>query len=270
MPHLRAGQALGARLVDEEDALAARELATSLFFPGPASMQQDVFLFTQAFGFSSQSSCPALDAMGRCQVHDDRKPAVCSAVPLEPTWPDRLQGDMLAARHGEAAYLGADCITPKRSTLPLVTDGPSVVDAEARAALTRRRADLIAERRYWGERVARLLGPQLLSRPEQLQAIPEDGALTLSMVPVLAALAETSPRCHARTCEYVDAQTRLMERILSEANGTASPSEQAQLQAFLASNRGFGKQLQRGPLARSPVPPELSAAIEHWLELTPA
>jgi hypothetical protein len=252
----------------EEDARASRELAATLFVKGPLGADYDLFLFTQAFSFTSLDRCPALDPSGLCQIHTDRKPAVCSVVPFEAIWPDRLQHVVLSARHGEALYMGADCISTTRSTLPLVVQRHEVIDSGALAALNQRRGDLALERRYWGERVARLLGPQLFDHPDRLRAIPEDGALTLSLVPVLAALAESSALVHARVDRYVTAQIRLMEDMLCaalERKNRADRPETKNLRAFLAANQAFEKQLARGPLAQSRVPLELGHAIESWL-----
>jgi len=273
MRRVRAGDRLpGARSADADDERAWRELASSLFLPGPLTGEHDFFLFTQAFGYASQPSCPALEpASGRCRIHDDNKPVTCSVVPLEATWPDELQGAILAARHAEADFVGADCISPTRTTLPLVTRRREVVSQEARTLLTRRRSDLISERRIWGDRVARLFGPELFARPERLRDIPEDGALTLSIVPVLATLAEVSARSHARIRDYISVQIELIERTLAEAlarKNAADRADTATLRAFLNANRTLDGQLARGPLTSSPVSVEQARSIEQWLSLT--
>ncbi len=272
MRRVRAGDALpGAQRADAEDERAWRELATSLFLPGPSTGGHDFFLFTQAFGYASQPTCPSLEqTSGHCRVHDDRKPVTCSVVPFEATWPNSLQGAILASRHAEAEFVGADCISPTRTTLPLVTRGREVVSEEARALLARRRDDLRAERRFWGERVARLFGAELFARPERVRDIPEDGALTLSIAPVLATLAEASALSHARVRVYIAAQVELIERTLAEAlarKNAADRADTSTLRAFLGANRALDQQLARGPLAASPVSVEQARAIEAWLGL---
>ena len=179
--------------------------------------KSDILLFTHGWHDESGARCPALGADGRCAIHDDRKPLVCSLAPLDALVPDALQPRVLTLRAREAAYFQADCIAPgSRPGLEPLVQKLRVVDPVAQAALARRRAELALEKRHWGAGVFRLLEPELFRKPEAMSKIPLDGFMSLSLAPVLMVLAETSPRCRARCIEYLDAQLALACRVGAE------------------------------------------------------
>jgi hypothetical protein len=177
----------------------------------------DVLLVTHAWHDEAVGRCPALDADGRCAIHADRKPLVCSLAPLDALVPDALQAELLATRAREAAFWAADCIAPgaRPDFVPLVRR-LTVVDPTARDALARRRAELALEKRHWGVGVFRLLEPELFAKPEALAKIPPDGFLSLSIAPVLMVLAEVSAACRARCRDYLAAQLELARKLGAE------------------------------------------------------
>ncbi|HEV8548378.1 MAG TPA: YkgJ family cysteine cluster protein [Polyangiaceae bacterium] len=182
--------------------------------------RSDLLLFTHAWYDEASARCPALDADGRCAIHDDHKPLVCRIAPLDALVPDGLQHQVLERRARDAAYFRADCIAPGlRAGFDPLVRRLEVVDPAAHAALARRRAELALEKRHWGDGVYRLLESELFEKPEELAKIPRGGFMSLSIAPVLMVLAETSARCRARCIAYLDAQLTLARSL-----GAAQPT----------------------------------------------
>ncbi len=220
----------------------------------------DVVLATQAFAASPSEGCPALGHDMRCTIHDDRKPAACRVVPLDARVPDRLQHLVLAERRVEASYLGADCIVPgaRPGAIPL-TRGLAVVDPEAREALARRRRDLAADKRLWGDAVFEMLRRELEGDAGALSRIPPGGTLVLAIAPVLMVLASASPRSRGRCLDYLDAQIAVIEEQIRRGTGAS-----AQLRAFLRTNQAL-----RGVLGRAATrtTPGRENEVEAWMGL---
>ncbi len=183
----------------------------------PLDTSSDVLLFTHAWHDERLGRCPALAADGRCSIHDERKPLVCSLAPLDALLPDAWQHSLLAVRARDMASFGADCIAAgeRPGFVPLVRR-LTVVDPAARSLLERRRAALALEKRHWGTGVFRLLAPELFAKPEALAKIPPDGWLSLSVAPVLMVLAEVSAACRERCAEYLEAQLALAQTLGAE------------------------------------------------------
>ncbi len=231
----------------------------------------DAELFTHAFAFAAAGACPALGGDGRCAIQADRKPLVCSIVPLDATLPDEQQHAVLAMRQTEARFWGADCIRPQPATgFRELTRHLRVVDSGALALLTEQRRQQAAEQLYWGREVARLFGPELLDHPQRVRALPNQGALTVSITPVLSVVAETSSRCRERVADYVSAQTDLMHALIRDAlarRRAADRAETALLRRLLQTALAFADELaQRRPPVRIAAA-EHAVALEAWLEL---
>jgi Fe-S-cluster containining protein len=225
----------------------------------------EVELFTHAFSYTSLAACPALAADRRCTIYDDRKPTVCGVVPLDATLPDSEQHRVLTTRQREARYFGADCI--RRDPAPgfrELTRHLRVVDAESASLLERHRRELADERRFWGNATASLLGPDLLDDPERVRALPEDGALSISLVPVLSLLAAASERCRIRVIEYLRAQLALQAALIDGAlrrRNSADRSETALLRKLSGHSANLLSAVQSTP-TRSLSD---SRALEAWL-----
>jgi hypothetical protein len=231
----------------------------------------DVDLFVHAFSFASSAACPALASDRTCAIHDDRKPRVCAIVPLDASLPDDQQPALLATRQREARFWGTDCIRAEPADgFRQLTRRLHVVDPEAEAQLARHRRELAAERLYWGQATARLLGPELLDDPQRVRTIPEQGTLTLSLVPVLSVLAASSPRCHARVEVFVAEQNRLKAKLIEQAlarRSTVDRSDTALLRRLLGSGQAFARLLGDQALQHRPSTRESPAALETWLGL---
>lgn len=181
-------------------------LRTELLHPGYMPGEW-IALSPLAIDYPTSGRCPALQEDGRCAVHSDRKPKACATVPLDPLLADSHQHAVLAARsRGGDEYLGADCIQPGgHPSFALHVEGPRVVDEVAREALAARRAELAADKFWWGDAVFALL------TQGGLPAHPlDEGVLTLPLAPVLQRLANLSARCHARCIAYLHAQQTLI------------------------------------------------------------
>jgi Fe-S-cluster containining protein len=263
---LRVGVPWGAAgtVADAEDVAAFDALTAELCEPvqGPAGVEL-VLLAVQAFDDAALGRCPELGSDQRCGVHADRKPLACSAVPLEPLLPDRLQASVLAERAKDAAFWGASCITlgAREGHLPLVRER-RVVEPEAALALTARRRELCEDRRRFGRAVFDMLRADLFDHPERVGRLPSRGFFSLSLAPALAVIASASPRCRDRTLSFLTAQMALTSaRLAPEAS--APPATQRELSALLRASTALRTSLQElGSLPH--VHPE-AEAIEAWL-----
>ena len=224
------------------------QLAASLWhrLPEGNTRTDDVLLATRAFDLGLSERCPALDEQQRCSLHGRQKPSICRVVPLDALQPDRVQHLVLASRAAEAHYFGSDCLTPGQSPgFDVVTRQLRVVNDDARVALAQRRADLEAERSAWGDRVFQQLRANLFATPSALERLPPAGFMTLSLAPVLIALLESGTLSRARCWAYLDAQARVAERLLAEAQaaGHAERATVRQLIAFAGTNARLRAQL---------------------------
>ncbi|HTZ70592.1 MAG TPA: hypothetical protein VMB71_08080 [Acetobacteraceae bacterium] len=176
-----------------------------------------VGLLVQGYDYEGVS-CPALRDDGRCALHEDGKPSMCEAVPLDPLVADGSQPPTLAQRRLDAAYFAADCIVAGTAPdFPVLTDGAGIIDAAFAASLNRHRASLAEDKRQWGNGVFRILAPALFPDSASLQRIPENGFMSLPLVPALAIIAGASDRCRARCVEFIDAQSARVEAIIRSA-----------------------------------------------------
>jgi Fe-S-cluster containining protein len=232
------------------------ELAARILHPF-ADSGDHLLLAAQAYDDGVSGRCPALSPDGGCSIHADRKPALCSAVPLEPLLSDSQQGLVLSKRARDAAFLGANCLKPgaPAGSLPLLE--ASVPTAQSRAALEQRRAELAQDKGFWGDAVYRTLPAELFS----CERVPTNGLLTLSIVPAVGVIARFSEACRLRCCEYLLAQATLIESTLPTLPAAAVQARR-ELNGFAKSGAAL---LQA--LAKSGVPVKHSAASElhAWL-----
>lgn len=221
-PGTRLGLGACSSVVSDADGEAFAALADALLYPAggadPADASDHRFaIAAQAFDYASQPRCPAL-AEGRCTIHGDEKPATCAVVPLDPLVPDRLQHVVLARRADGTDSVGSHCIARgERDGFAIVTHEARVVEPSFRNALGRRRADLSADKRFWGDRVFEMLKKELFSSPAAIAKLPAGGFLSLSLVPALLVLAAVSDACRERCLEYIDAQLTLIQRRVEQA-----------------------------------------------------
>lgn len=229
-----------------------------------------VELFVHAFSFASTGACPLLTSDGGCSVHDDRKPRVCAIVPLDAGLPDHEQPALLAARQREVGSWGSDCIRSAPATgFRELTRRLHVIDPESQALLAEHRRELADEERHWGRATARLLGPALLDHPERVRALPEQGVVSLSLVPVLSLLAARSRRCHERVRECVRAQNSLKTALIAQALARRNPADRADttlLRNLLRSGEAFARVLDAPPTSWPPADDSV-ATLEAWLGL---
>lgn len=193
---------------------------TSFALPGALPPHLRIQLGTQGYEHPIfDNRCPALAPDGRCSIHDDRKPAMCSAVPLEPALPDGLQRVVLRRRMEEAGWMGAASIAkgqrPSVSFQPMV-QGRRVVDADHRRALAARRAQTRAEAARWHASVFKSLASELVCNVRR-NSIKHGGYLVVSMAPVLRALATESEVSSERCDRYAKRQGALIEATIAQA-----------------------------------------------------
>jgi hypothetical protein len=234
---------LSADEVDECEQLAQRLLFT----------QQGRFsLGTQGLDYASLGACPALLADRRCGIHDDRKPATCGTVPLDPLFPDRLQHVVLMNRHLGAGYAGAECIAGGlREGYSVLVEGGAIVDAGYRSDMASQRDALAAEKAAWGDEVFALLARELFANEATARRVPSDGYLSLPLVPVLAVLASRSDSSRERCLRYVQAQIELIDAKV----GQALQRKLEQDKPMTRELRGFKRAYQRlGDALAHPTP----------------
>ncbi len=231
----------------------------------------DILLVTQALEVPGLDHCPALAQDGRCAIYDNQKPVACAAVPLDPLVPDQLQHLVLAERHMDAAFLGAGCIGngTQVGLLPLIR-GPNICDKQYSEALAERRRQLRADKRFWGRAVFRMLELELFSSPASLARVPTQGYLTMSLAPVLVAVAEVSEHCRARCIEYLESQLALSDHVLQASSTRERLTGSAtQLRAFTKTSMALWEALSNGRVlgdGDSHFRDDI-AAVEAWLEL---
>lgn len=223
----------------------AIELAARILHPFPNSSDH-LLLATHAYDDGVSGRCPALSRDGACSIHADRKPALCSAVPLEPLLPDSQQSLVLAKRARDAVFLGANCLQPGKSAGSIPLLGAFAPSAQSRAALEQRRGDLAHDKRLWGDAVYRTLPAELFSA----ERVPANALLTLSIVPVVAALARLSEALRLRCCQYLVAQGALIERTFEVLPATAVQARR-ELYAFTKSGAALLKGLERARVGAS-------------------
>lgn len=266
---LQAGDRLGAGTLDTADANDYAALAARILYP-LTGRGEDLVLQTQAITSPVLHRCPALQDDGLCQIHTDRKPSMCSAVPLDPLLPDSLQQYVLAARGpGGAEYLGADCVTPTQTnTFQLQTQGKVVVDPAAREALDARRQDLALDKHWWGTAVCAELHAQILQPGGSLAQIPVSGVVTLPLAPVLLIVAGASVRCRERCKIYVAAQQTLIASQIEHALLRKNPAERT----FTTQLRHIAATLGKLQAALPHITPAHfldTNGIERWLGISP-
>ncbi|VWB18501.1 flagellin N-methylase [Burkholderia pseudomultivorans] len=259
-------------LLDADDVAACDALADTLFHRVGGACGDWLALTLQGYDYPSLGRCPALADDGRCSVHAD-KPSICGAVPLDPMLPDRLQPQVLAGRRAEAAWLGAQCIVGDARAAdaafatPLLTAG-RIAD---RAALDAYRDALVFERAVWRDAVsASLLGDGKAGSDLTTRLAP--GAyLTMSMVPVLLAVASISAHCRALCIDFIGAQLALIDARVDAALARRRLDDRPATRELRAFAQAFERA--RQALVAMPAPAaganDDAARIEGWLGAEP-
>ena len=269
---LQSWERLGGATADAEDCAAFSELAERLLHGAeqPRHARYDFLLAAQGFDYPSLHRCPALGDNRQCSIHHAHKPATCSVVPLEALVPDRLQHLVLAGRGFAGEHPGTACIVAgERDGFTVATRQLAVADARMHRALALRRADLAADKNWWGNTVFRMLQQDLFGDPVAVNRIPFDGFLTLSLAPVLMVLADVSDRCRWRCIEYLEAQIGLIEENIREALARKVPADRpitGQLRAFAHAGQALLRALRDAPALGS-AQAASAAEIEAWLGL---
>lgn len=260
-------------VLDADDVVAADALAHSLFHRAAGMGDEWIALTLQGYDYPSLGRCAALADDGRCGVYAD-KPSICGAVPLDPMLPDRLQARVLAARRDDAMWLGANCIVDAQqdatfveapSAIPLVKSG-QVVD---RAALDAFRDALVFERAVWRDAVFASLIDGGAQVSEALSRVSPGGYLTMSIVPVLVAVAAISTHCRALCTAFIDAQLELIDTCIEAALARRRLEDRPTTREL----RGFAHALERARAAFGAMPDAAAerradaARIDAWLDV---
>ncbi|AOR71760.1 flagellin N-methylase [Burkholderia stabilis] len=260
--------------LDADDVAAADALAARLFhrIGGPGNSGGEwVALTLQGYDYPSLGRCAALADDGRCSVHAD-KPSICGAVPLDPLLPDRLQTRVLAARRDDATWLGANCIVEAGDEMrspasvfpiPLVTAG-HVAD---RIALDTHRDALVFERAVWRDAVFASLAESGQGLRDAVSRLAPGGYLTVSIVPVLLAVAQVSAHCRALCIGFIDDQLALIGASVDAALARRHADDRPATREL----RGFAQALERArhALAAMPAPAADAPRIDAWLDDRP-
>ncbi|WP_322082280.1 YkgJ family cysteine cluster protein [Burkholderia sp. BCC1972] len=259
-------------VLDADDVAAADALADRLFHRIGGANGEWIALTLQGYDYPSLDRCAALADDGRCSVHAN-KPSICSAVPLDPMLPDRLQSRVLAARRDDAGWLGANCIVEAGRApssvessfpIPMVTAG-QVAD---RAALDAHRHALAFERAVWRDAVFASLTDDGQDVRHALSRLAPGGYLTVSIVPVLLAVASISAHRRALCIDFIDAQLALIGANIEAALARRRTDDRPATHEL----RGFAQALERARLALAAMPSPAAGAhadalrIDAWLD----
>lgn len=199
-----------------------------LFKVGPAD-SHFVSIMSQAMDYEALNRCPALNDAQGCSIHDNRKPTVCAMVPFDSSYPDSMQNIVLMGRQFDENCIA---VGQPEGFHPVVADR-KVVDQQFRENLQKRRNDLCWEKQLWGNAVFQSLRRELFYNPAQAAKIPAgNGALLLSIIPVLQALAIVSERTRGRCLRYVDNQIRLLDDKISQAVSRKSAADKQTTREF--------------------------------------
>lgn len=210
-----------------EDAQLLDDLYGSQLFKVGSSNYLSIM--TQAMDFESLNRCPALNDNHGCNIHDDRKPAVCSMVPFDSLYPDSLQNIVLLNRRFDENCI----VSGQPDGYPLVFANHQIPDHSFRAALQKRRDDLIFEKQLWGNAVFQTVHKELFSNNLQAAKIPaDDGALLLSIIPVLQVLANLSESLRLRCLRYIDSQIGLLDDKIAQAIARKSAADKPTTRSF--------------------------------------
>lgn len=203
-----------------DDAAEFDALASRIWFR--ESSDSWIQLCVISLEYPSRGRCPALQDDGLCGIHGDRKPTICSAVPLDPAVPDSLQHLVMADRVQTADFVGANCIgqmddngapaAAQQLGLPLMINVRKIVDASAAKALADRRAELMQDKQSWGNAVFSAMRPALRDT-----YIAPGGFVTLPLVPILGELARRPDELGRRSQEVANAQRSLIAREIANA-----------------------------------------------------
>jgi hypothetical protein len=229
---------------------------------------QYVLIASHAYNDPLAQACSALAEDKLCSLQAEGKPLACRSVPLEATLPDAQQLSVLQERARDARYMGADCIQPRTELdsvvghLPVIVEGPRVVDPESRRALERRRTALRQDRGYWGDQVFQMLGHELFEHPDRVLKLPEQGYLCLSLAPALSVISSVSNALTRRVLEYLNAQIELI--ALTLGTPVKEPTQaQRELAGMLRASVSLRARLQSArPL---PQPQPNAPVVEAWL-----
>jgi len=244
---------------------AADPFWSRLFHPMGTSGYR-LLLATHAYDDGTER-CPALGPDGGCGIQHAGKPALCSAVPLDPLAPIDRQARVLARRATQAEFFGSNCVVSGKATalrtpraLPLIADGR--VTTAARESLETSWRQLELDRRFWGDAVYRLLPGELL----ESSLVPVDGFLSISIVPVLMIVARLSEGCRQRCLRYLSAQARAIDTALGRLPVHATQPHR-QLSGFAENAATLRQALLDSAHEASPANADRDTrAIEQWLD----
>jgi Fe-S-cluster containining protein len=213
---VRPGQEMAAGeqrvVLSSDDAREMNTLAGGLLY-SPGGGNYDIAITSQATDYELLHRCPALLDDHRCSIHEDRKPTICSMVPIDALYPDRLQHAVVLSRQFEQGCI----VRGRKAGSDVVVEDGQVPATEYKAALNRRRREMAHDRKAFGEPVFEMLRQDLFAHPREAERIPFDGHSTLTLIPALLVIAGVSATYRARCAQYVDAQLTLIQTKIQAA-----------------------------------------------------
>jgi len=158
-------------LLSKSDAGEIAALAESLHFA--TGTGYDLSIQTQALDYESLKRCPALGEDNRCSIHDNRKPSVCSMVPFDALFPERLQHVVsIIPLLTVVAGISEPC---RQRVLRYVDNQASLIDLKISLAIQRKNpGDKPTTKELRGFKDAYLkFRPELLAGKPRSPAVPE-------------------------------------------------------------------------------------------------
>jgi hypothetical protein len=217
-------------------------------FRAPLAGGTHIAILPQGYGYDGAGRCPALDAAGRCSLHQAGKPAQCAALPLDPLLPDAAQGQVLAELLAQPMWRLAGCIRPGPASTPVLFEDGWIAAAEASAALRVRRDAMAADKAEWGHQVFRMLSADWPATAAALARLPAGGFLALPLTPAVAVLAGQSNDSRQRAIALLHAQIRVITADVAQALVRRDQTERPmtrRLRAWAAEYAGLAQQLER-------------------------
>jgi Fe-S-cluster containining protein len=226
------------------DAEEISQIYDSIYFDADLSRNSDYCyaIMTQGLDYESLKACPALNNEGRCSIHNNRKPTVCSMVPFDSAFPNALQHIVLMSRRFEE-----NCIMEGEvAEYEVVIKDRLVINSEYRDTLLQHREEMLYAKKWWGNDVFAMLLPSLNNQVVDREKISFDGYLMLPLIPVLMVLADMSEKCRSRCLQYLDSQISLInikeQQALNRKNNLDKPLTK-ELRSFRAAYLKFRSSL---------------------------
>jgi Fe-S-cluster containining protein len=144
--------------LSEVEAQLLDDLSEAQLFKISPTDSHYMSIMTQVMDYETLNRCPAVNETQGWNIHDNRKPIVCSMVPFDSSYPDSLQYIVLLSRRYDADCIAAGQLDGHQ----LAVTERTIVIQQFRENLQKRRNDLRWEKRLWGNAFFQSLREELI------------------------------------------------------------------------------------------------------------